>query len=71
MQTLTPTINWYKTFAGKKGQSRDFIFFQSVFLRESSVFTMRELGSFHHPREGAGGTPAESPAQFHPWSIHG
>lgn len=71
MQTLTPTINWYKTFAGKKGQSRGFIFSQSVLLRESHVFTMLELESSHHPRKGPGGTPGESPAQFHPWSIHG
>lgn len=69
VQTRTQLSTGTKTFAGKKGQSKGFMFFQTVLLRESSVFTMLELESFHHPREGPGGTSGESPAQFHPWSI--
>lgn len=64
-----PNYQLVQNLCGKEGSERGFHVLSECLTQGERVFTMLELESFHHPREGPGGTSGESPAQFHPWSI--
>lgn len=64
-----PNYQLVQNLCGKEGSEQGFHVLSECLTQGERVFTMLELESFHHPREGPGGTSGESPAQFHPWSI--